>query len=410
MTKITERERTAILKTLAMGGVPMIGLQHLAVARETETKAICHDIDSVAEGGSSFRVFQGDVGSGKTFMQHLARVEALQKNLVVAHTNFSKSHRLWGRDGSARSLVSALMTNLFTRTSSEPGALRRVIEAWINSVADSVKNGGGDDAQVQTEIVERLRSLKDHEFGQAFAHVLAKYYEGFATDNPALQDAAVRWLRAEFSTKTEARELLGIRSIIRDDDFYPVLKVFALFSAIAGFGGLYIIIDELSGLTEQLANVKAREANFGIMLNMLNESMQGGAPYLGFLFAGTNDAIQDEYTGLFSNSSLRSRLKPVSPNGETTSFSPLIPLKALGFEHIYELLRRVALVNAGGDVEKAKLPDEGIQFFLEQHIVGSGSPNPREILRPFVELLAKIEQNPGKAWESYFGRPQLKAA
>lgn len=300
MNKISERERSSILKILAMGGVPLLGLQYLSVARVAETKAVCADIDSVSDGGSSFRIFQGDIGSGKTFMQHLARVEALQKNLVVAHIDFGKNHRFFGRDGSSRALISALMTNLFTRTSSEPGAVRRIIETWINGVAEAVKNRGGDDGQVQTEIVERLRLLKDHEIGHAFAHVLAKYYEGFATDNPGLQDAAVRWLRAEFSTKTEARELLGIRSIIRDDDLYPALKVFALFCRIAGFAGLYIIIDELSGLTEQLANIKAREGNFGTMLKMLNESMQGGAPNLGFLLGGTNDAVEDEETGLFS--------------------------------------------------------------------------------------------------------------
>lgn len=87
--------------------------------------------------------------------------------------------------------------------------------------------------------------------------------------------------------------------------------------------------------------------------------------------------------------------------------------EALGFEHIYELLRRVALVHAGGDAEKLMLPDEGVRFFLEQCIASSGLPkaaNPGEILRPFVELLAKIEQNPGKAWQSYFSRTQLKAA
>jgi hypothetical protein len=332
---------------------------------------------------------------------------------VVAHIDMGGNHRFWGRDGSARALMSALMTNLFTRTSSEPGALRRVIEVWINDVAENVKNGGGDDVQVQTEIVERLRPLKDHEIGHAFAHALAKYYEGFASDNPNLQDAAISWLRAEFSTKTEARERLGVRSIIRDDDLYPALKVFALFCRIARFGGLYLIIDELSGLTEQLANVKAREGNFGTILKMMNESMQGGAPGLGFLFGGTDEAIEDEEKGLFSYSPLRSRLKCSAPDNEITSFTPLIPLKMLSVEHIYELLRRVALVHAGGDAEKLGLPDEGIRFFLEQRIGRADSPkvtNPRDILRPFVELLARIEQNPGKTWQSHFAKTELKAA
>lgn len=203
--KLSEPERTSILKSLAMGGVPLIGLQHLAVAREAETKVLCHDVDSVAEGGSAFRLVQGKIGAGKTFMLHLARVEALRQNLVVAHTEFGTNHRLYGRDGSSRAFLAALMSYLFTRTSSEPGALRRVIEIWINEVAEAVKKVGGGDDEIKAEIVQKLRVLKDYENGQAFAHVLAKYYEGFADEKPVLQDAAIRWLRGEFSTKS-ARE------------------------------------------------------------------------------------------------------------------------------------------------------------------------------------------------------------
>ena len=41
--------------------------------------------------------------------------------------------------------------------------------------------------------------------------------------------AALRWLRAEYHTKTEARQELGVRSIIDDAQFYDYLKLFAAF-------------------------------------------------------------------------------------------------------------------------------------------------------------------------------------
>jgi hypothetical protein len=411
MQKPTESERTSILKTLAFGGVVKTGVQHLAVAREIETKAICQDIDSVAEGGGAFRLFQGAVGSGKTFMQYLARAEALQRNLVVAHIELGKEHRLYGRDGSSRRFLAALMSNLYTRTSTEPGALRRIIEVWISNVVESVKKADGNDDQIKAEIVSRLRVLKDHENGQAFAHVLAQYYAGWAEENHELQDAATRWIRAEYSTKGEARELLGIRTVIRDEDVYSTLKLFALFCRMAGFGGLYVIVDELSVLVEQLGHIKSREGNYGTILKIVNESIQGGATGLGFLFSGTEVAIGDEDKGLLSYPPLRSRLKPCAPNGEITRFTPIIPLKALGYEHMFELLRRVALVHAGGDAEKQLIPDEGIQFYVEQRIAGSMSAknvSPRDVLRPFVELLARLEENPEKPWQSYFAKASPK--
>ena len=46
--------------------------------------------------------------------------------------------------------------------------------------------------------------------------------------------SALRWLRAEYRTKTEARQDLDVRSIIDDAQFYDYLKLFAAFVRLAG--------------------------------------------------------------------------------------------------------------------------------------------------------------------------------
>ena len=75
--------------------------------------------------------------------------------------------------------------------------------------------------------------------------MLSRYYEGFLKQNDELQQAALRWLRGEFSTKTEAREQLGVASIIDDDAIYDYLKLMAGFVRLAGFAGLLVKVDEL---------------------------------------------------------------------------------------------------------------------------------------------------------------------
>ena len=56
--------------------------------------------------------------------------------------------------------------------------------------------------------------------GFDFAKVVGRYVVGFQTHNESLMGSALRWLRAEYRTKIEARQDLEVRSIIDDVQFY----------------------------------------------------------------------------------------------------------------------------------------------------------------------------------------------
>ena len=64
--------------------------------------------------------------------------------------------------------------------------------------------------------------------------------------------AALRWMRAEYATKTEARQDLGVRSIIGDQDVYDYLKLMAAFVQLAGYTGLLMNLDEMGVLSHDL--------------------------------------------------------------------------------------------------------------------------------------------------------------
>jgi hypothetical protein len=164
---------------------------------------------------------------------------------------------------------------------------------------------------------------------------------------------------------------------------------------------LLVIIDELGALCDRLPNAKSRERNFAKLHTIVDESFQGRAPGLGFLIAGTNEAIEDPDTGLFSYPPLRSRLKPATDTAEITRFSSIIPLSPLSPEEIYLLLHNIMRVQALGDPEKFLVSEEGIQRFLELSAGRSSqtrAANPRDIVRPFVDLLARLEANPKTSW------------
>ena len=122
-----------------------------------------------------------------------------------------------------RVLYRQLTKNLATQSKPEGGALPNIVERWIGDVDHDVRQAGGTQEDVRRDILKRLKPLQDLISGYDFATVIARYLDGFAAQDEQLQQAALRWLRGEFATKTEAREALGVRSIIDDDSVYDYL-------------------------------------------------------------------------------------------------------------------------------------------------------------------------------------------
>ena len=77
-----------------------------------------------------------------------------------------------------------------------------------------------------------------------FSIALAGYWEGYKTENEELKHAALRWLRGEFSTKTEAKALLKVSEIINDENWYDYIKLFSKFISMIGYNGFILFIDE----------------------------------------------------------------------------------------------------------------------------------------------------------------------
>ena len=77
--RITGRERSAILSSLAAGVVPGIGLHHIQVGRKDEVNALLSDLARVEEGAAFIRFVVGQFGSGKTFF--MDRLHAKVKTL-----------------------------------------------------------------------------------------------------------------------------------------------------------------------------------------------------------------------------------------------------------------------------------------------------------------------------------------
>ena len=344
---IRPRDREAILQSLRSGVVPRRGQRYIQVGRKPEIEALLRDIETVRDGGSAFRFVIGEFGSGKTFFLFLVRAIAMERGLVCAHADLNPDRRLHGSSGEARSLYAELMANLATRTRPEGGAAANVVERFTSSALEEARTRG---VGVEAILSDRLQSLSELVGGYDFAEVVAAYWRGHDRGDDGLKADAIRWLRGEFTTKTDARRALGVRTIVDDDNIYDQLKLFARFVRLAGYGGLLVCLDELVNLYK-LANTRARSSNFEQILRMLNDSLQGASVGLGFLLGGTPEFLMDERRGLYSYEALRSRLSGnrFASEGLRDYSGPVLLLPNLTQEEMYVLLVKLREVYGAGD-------------------------------------------------------------
>lgn len=409
-TTIRPKDRDAVIQSLRAGVVPRSGQHLIQVGRTREIETLVSDIDRISDGGSGFRAVIGEYGAGKTFFLNLVRAVALEKKLVVASADLNPDRRLHASGGQARSLYAELMRNMSTRTKPDGGALPGIVEKFISTAKSEAKVAGLSTDAVVRQKLEQLTELVN---GYDFADVIAAYCRGFEDGNDQLKSDAVRWLRGEFSTRTDAKHALGVRSIVDDASMYDQLKLMARFVRLAGFGGLLVSLDELVNLYK-LANTQARNANYEQILRILNDSLQGAAVGLGFVLGGTPEFLLDTRRGLYSYPALQSRLaQNTFVSGELVDFSgPVVRLSSLTPEDFYVLLQKVRHVYAGGDASKHLLPDKGIFSFMEhcsKRIGDTYFRTPRTTITSFVNLLAVLEQNAGTQWEALLGGIELAA-
>ena len=397
---IRPKEKNIIIQSLRGGVVPRLGLQHIQVGRNEELKSFVKNIETMVDGGTAFRLVVGEYGSGKTFFLSLVRSIALEKGLVVMNADLSPTKRLYSSSGQAKLLFSELTQSLSTRTKQDGGALSNILEKFISIARQEAQEKGRD---VSAIIFEKLKDLNDYTDGYNFATAVSKYWEGYDTGNDVLKENALKWLRGEYSSKVETLRDLGIREYINDATFYNSLKLYSILVRKAGYKGLLINLDEMVNLYKIPTSV-SRKSNYEVILNMLNDTLQGNLSGIGFVMGGTPDFLTDSYRGLYSYEALRSRL---SENGFSNALglidynSTVLRLSNLTQEEFLVLLQNLRHVFACGKCEDYLLPDNALIAFMNHcanRIGESYFRTPRTTIKAFLDLLSILEQYPSVKW------------
>lgn len=397
---IKPKERETIIQSLKSGVVPRLGLQHIQVGRSEELKSFVNDVTTIAEGGTSFRFVIGEYGSGKTFFLSLVRSIALQKGLVTMNADLSPTKRLHGTDGHVRALLSELISSISTRTKQDGNALPNILEKLISKArAEAEQNN----REVATVIYEQLSDLNEYPGGYTFAQVVNKYWTAYESGDDILKDRVLRWLRAEYTTKTDSLRELGVREFINDASFFNTLKLYSILVRKAGYSGLLVCMDEMVNLYK-ISNSVSRKANYEEILNILNNTLQGTLSHIGFIMSGTPEFLTDGNRGLYSYEALKSRLAENSFSkslGLTDYNSTVLRLANLTKEELFLLLMNLRNVFAGGDESKYLVPNDALLAYLNHcanKIGDSYFRTPRNTIKGFLDLLSMLEQYPDLKW------------
>ena len=407
---IRAKERETIIQSLRSGVVPRVGLQHIQVGRSDELKSFIKDLETIADGGSSFRLVIGDYGSGKTFFLSLVRSIALEKGLVTMTADLSPSKRLYGNEGQARRLLADLVTSLSTRTKQDGNALTNILEKFISIAQVKAEK---EREEISFTIKNMLNELNDFPNGHSFAYIVYKYWEAYDTENDALKNCVLKWLKGEYATKTDTMRDLGIRDFINDVSFFNTLKLYSVLVKKTGYKGLLINLDEMVNLYKA-AHGTSRKMNYEEILGILNNTLQGTVSNIGFIMSGTPEFLTDTRRGLYSYEALRSRLAENDFSkqlGVVDYNSTVLRLSSLSKEELYVLLKNLRNVFACGIKEDYLVPDEALVAYMNycfNKIGDSYFRTPRNTIKGFLDLLSILEQYPSLKWDDVIEKIKIE--
>lgn len=404
---IKPKEVTAIINSLIGGVVPKIGVQHITVGRSEEINAMVNALNDVKEGHSIVKFWIGDFGSGKSFMLHLLNTVALKQKFVVTNADFTPDNRLYSNDGKGVALYSSIIDNIAIQTKPDGGALPSLLEKWIEQAILKISTNNNipigeirNDEHlnlIKSEIMKTINEITDIN-GYDFGKVVMRYYEGYINDDENLRKNAIKWLKGEYRTKTEAKQDLGVREIINDLNYYDMLKNFCKLFVSMGYSGFMINLDEAINLYKISTSVM-REKNYEKILSIYNDCFQGKVSNLLINFAGTKEFLENERRGLFSYNALKSRL--IANKYETTEIrdfsQPVIKLLPLDHNEIFVLLKKLKLIFDVNYKVEINISDKEIQQFMEELFNKPGAEEfltPREVIRDFLNILNILRQNP----------------
>jgi hypothetical protein len=407
-SKLRKKDAQTIIASLEAGVVHGKGVRHGSVCRTNEVKVIIDTFQRLEDGNSDLRFWVGDFGSGKSFVLRTIESLALQKNFVVSTIDLTPTRRFYDSTGKALALYNEVVNKIVIKNNRDGNAIETIVQQWIqvlleqiaaeNSLTVPVLMEKAHWKLVENAILKTTNSFYSSGLSYEFGQALMKYFEGIAGDKMSLQIEAIRWIRGDITTKTEASKELGIKNVIKDSNYLIALKNLAELFLKIGYKGFVINFDESVNLYK-LPRSLTREKNYEMILNLYNETKTNEAKGLFINFGATKHTVYDERRGLASYGALKTRFgNELMKNKDYVNVnSTVIDLKPLTPEEIFILLTKLLEIYNTAYQTKLSVKDSEIQQYMEDQLNRPGAAaflTPRSVIKDYIEIMSLQRQNP----------------
>ncbi len=389
-----------MMNALSSGVVPRRGLEYIAVGRRKETETFVTDMDDTACGGGAFRFISGRFGNGKSFMTQMIRNNAIDRGFVVMDADLAINRRLTGSHKEGLNTYRELIRNTAIKARPDGGAMEIILQTWADEAQDDVAK----------ELRAVTADMSSMPFYRDFIKAVTAYCEDYLAEKDEIP--ALEWLKGECQSKVEAKKLFGSSTLIGDENWYEIIKLWTELFVRLGYKGLIVFLDEAVVLYK-LQNRVSRSNNYERLLTMFNDIMQGKSTHLSIYVCGTPEFIEDPNRGLYSYEALRSRLVGGRfENGYDNYLGPVISLRPLTNEEIFVLLKTIKSLHEQRYEYESGISDEMIENYLRSVMASCISQKmitPREITRDLISLLDTLHQHPELKFEDMIKGRKVEA-
>lgn len=380
-----------IIKALKSGVAPGMGVEYLCVGRDAEIAELQDSLNFVSQGNGSTKFICGDYGTGKTFLLQRMKLEALRKNFVVSSVKINQGFTF----NQLQPIYYHILHNLSilergeTQTSFED-----LFDRWIAKIRELPNQQASD------EINHMLSSVG--KYNESFARAMTAYIRARISGDFQLTAAIASWITGEENIPYQLKAKFNVIGNVDKINAIDFFKAFIKLIHMLGYGGIIVLVDELELVMNERIDI--RHKSYEIIRYFIDDCATGELKNVMFVFAATNDLLNDPQKGISSYEALSQRLG--DPADQKNSLlldkrQPVLRLTKPSFDDLSKVTNKIYKIYEELFGLKPQISIESIMnwtlcMYKEKEPEMRGL-NIRKYIMKLVEVLDIMEQHPDNA-------------